>query len=102
MKVKDIKPGMVVNFLGANGQDNYELVTSINNGGDIAITHLSFQDSYGGKMIRYEDRNSDVYELATGEKRKYIIEKILKDLHDNLHDVENDIDIVRLIQSMGE
>ena len=101
MKVKDIKPGMVINMLGANGQDCYELVASVSNGVEIAISHYNFQDAYGGQMTRYADRNEDVFEIVTGEKRAFIIEHILNDLYKNLHDLENDIDLVKLIQAMS-
>jgi len=101
MQAKDIKPGMVINVLGANGQDCYELVAAISNGVEIAVSHYNFQEAYGGQMTRYIPREDEVHEVVTGEKRKYIIEHILKDLHKNLHDIENDIDMVRLIQAMS-
>ena len=91
---------MVINILGANGQDCYELVASVGNGADIAISHYNFQDAYGGQMTRYVQRDVEIHGVVTGEKRKYIIKHILQDLFKNLHDVENDIDMVRLIQAM--
>ena len=100
MQAKDIKPGMVINILGANGQDCHELVVAVSNGGDMGLSHYAFQDAYGGQMTRYINRNEEVHEIITGEKRKYIIEHILKDLYKNKHDIENDIDMVNLVQAM--
>ena len=39
MKAKDVKPGMVINILGANGQDCYELVASVGNGAGCTLLH---------------------------------------------------------------
>jgi hypothetical protein len=96
-----IKPGMVI-CIKRNGKWNdYCLVTAISGYSEIEYTHLDYQDSYGGLLIGSIKRD-EVVKVMAGKERKLIISKIKDDVFRNLHDIENVIDTIRLIEAMGK
>ncbi len=103
IKASKIKPGMVINInrKGANNR-KYEdicLVTATTGHTKVNYTHLDFQDAYGGLLIGTIDGLEEV-QIIKGKRRKYILDHIKNDVFRNLHDIENIIDTLRLIEAM--
>lgn len=103
MKIKafKIKPGMVI---GIDRGDNFGdicLVTSIKRKGlvNIEYLHIDLLMAYHGKLVGSIDRKTKV-KVIKGKKRKEVISKIKKEVFKSLHNVEADIDTIRLIEAM--
>jgi len=105
MKIKayKIKPGVVI---GVDRGDNYGdicLVTAIKRKGlvNIEYVHIDLLMAYHGKLVGSIDRETKV-KIIKGKKRKEVINKIKKEVFKSLHDVEEDINTIRLIEEMGK
>ena len=106
MKIRahKIKPGMVVGFRrGPKGNrfDDCCLILATKGLVDVEYTFLDLQQAYGGALVGTIGGKEEVRVLK-GNKRKSVISKIKRDVFRNLHDIENLIDMVRLIEAMDE
>lgn len=102
IKASQIKPGMVISTnrkWRRKEIENIFLVTATKGKVNVEYTHLNFQDAYGGLMVGSIDGEQEV-RVIKGEKRKFIIEEITKDVFRNLRDIENVIDTLKLIEAM--
>ena len=100
-EAQNIKPGMVIAIKRRKDYNDICLVTARRGHRDIEYTHLDLEDSYNGLMIGSIDGKEKV-KIITGAKRKAIIERIKDDVFRKLHDTESLIDMLRLIESMGD
>jgi hypothetical protein len=98
MKASEIKPGMVVN-IKRNNVNDFCLITAVKGRMEVEYTHLDYQDSYNGLLIGSIKGNTEI-QVINGKKRQYIIDKIKEDVFRSLHDTENIIDTIRLIEAM--
>lgn len=103
MKIKacQIRPGMVVCFKRNGKFNDFALIIAVKGKIKVEYRHLDFQDSYGGSLIGTINGSENV-QVILGEERKRIISKIKDDVFQYLSDVENLIDIIRLIEEIGE
>lgn len=102
IKASKIKPGMVINVKRLSNKrviNDYCLVTAVSGHIDVDYTHLDFNDSYNGLVIGNIKGTTEV-EVIVGKKRKYIIDKIKDDVFRSLHDTENIVNTIRLIEAM--
>ena len=99
IKASAIKPGMVICIKRDTGWNDFCLVTAVRGKMDVEYTHLDFQDSYGGLMVGSLSGDTDV-KVVSGKERKHIISKIKEDMFRYLHDAENTINTLRLIEAM--
>jgi len=101
IKASAIKPGMVI-CIKRNGKfDDFCLVTAVKGKSHVEYTHLDFQDAYGGLMVGSLSGDTEV-KVVTGKERKHIISKIKDDMFKYLHDAENTIDTIHLIEAMDK
>lgn len=100
IKASEIKPGMVICVKRDTGWNDFCLVTAVRGKTHVEYTHLDFQDAYGGLMIGSLSGDTKV-KVVLGKKRKSIIYKIKEDMFKYLHDAENTIDTIHLIESMS-
>ena len=100
IKAKEIKPGMVIGIKRIKKYNDICLVTACSGYTEIEYTHLDLQDAYGGLVVGTLDGEEKV-KVINGDQRKYIIDVIKKDVFKNLHDIENVVDTIRLIEAMS-
>jgi hypothetical protein len=101
IKACQIKPGMVICFKRNGKFNDFCLVTAVRGKTKVEYTHLDFQDSYGGLLVGTID-GSEKVKVVEGDQRKHILSKIKDDVFQYLHDVENIINTLNLIEAMGE
>lgn len=99
IKASAIKPGMVICIKRDTGWNDFCLVTAVKGKSPVEYTHLDFQDAYGGLMVGSLDGDTEV-KVVLGKERKHIISKIKDDMFKYLHDAENVIDTLHLIEAM--
>lgn len=96
IKAMEIKPGMVVDM----GEKDIVLVIATKGLVEIEYTHFRAHDLYMGLLIGSIDGKKTV-KVVEEEEREAVIQKCLDKTYDRLHDVEKDIDTLRLIQAMS-
>ena len=102
IKASAIQPGMVIGIKRNKSEyDDICLATAKSGYSNVEYTHLDLQDAYGGLMIGSIDGKTLV-EVVTGRKRKAVISKIKDDVFRNLHDTENIINTINLIEAMDK
>ena len=104
MKIKacQIKPGMVIRMTRKWKKRNIEdisLVTATEGKVKVKYTHLDFQDAYFGLLAGTLDGETEV-NVIVGKKREQVIDKIFREVIQNLSDIQNVIDTIRLIKAM--
>jgi len=99
IKASAIKPGMVICIKRGDFDDVY-LVTTKKGFVKVEYTYLDFQDSYNGLYIG-NISGDDLVNVITGKKRKYVIIKIKDAIFKRLHDTENIVNTINLIEAMG-
>ena len=99
IKASAIKPGMVICIKRKSEFDDFCLVTATRGKVVVSYTHLDFQYAYGGLLVG-SIKGSETVHVILGKKRKRILDRIKRDIFHNLHDVENIIDTLKLIEVM--
>ena len=105
IKASSIKPGMVIQRTrkvldGSKWTDTY-LIISKTGFVEPEICFIDYQDPYWGRCHTTLKGKKKV-KVITGEARKHVIEVIKKDVFKRFHDVETEIDFIRLIEEMSE
>jgi len=102
IKANQIKPGMVISIKRHIKKKSFEdicLVVAIKGKQEVEYTHLDFQDPYYGLMVGTIN-GEQVVQVVEGKKRKFIIQEITKEIYRSLHDTENIINTLKLIEAM--
>lgn len=107
IKASQIKPGMLIlrdykryTSLGKNRTKDYVLVTAKKGFVKVEYTHFNSLDGYSGRMIGFIDGKEKVKVITKKRLKERIVKEILNDRFQYKHDVDEDIDTLRLIQSM--
>jgi hypothetical protein len=95
-----MQPGMVIAISRTRKYDDICLVIATNGFVEVSYTHLDFQDSYGGPLIGTID-GKEIIKVIRGNRRNFVIKKIKEDVFRNHRDIENTIDIIKLIEAMS-
>lgn len=108
MKIKacKVKPGMIIIRAYNLGKKtkrsiyDYELVTFKKGGVEVEYGHFNGDDSYSGQMIGFMKGNEIVKVVTNKKKRAKILKGMLEGVFKRLHDSEDDVNLIRLIQAM--
>jgi hypothetical protein len=106
IKAFNIKPGMVIEITRVVGKPvrkfpDIALVLAVTGRDIVEYTHFNFQDAYGGQMVGTLNGHNTV-KVITGEQRHHVIEVILTEVFRSLHDANQNVDIIKLIQAMDK
>lgn len=103
IKAKDIKPGMALDISTRKGWPDIVIVTAIDKADitEIEYTFFSLNNYNYGPLIGTIHGKQSV-EVITGKKRKYIIEKIIKQSWKRYHEVKRDLETIKLIEALSK
>jgi len=101
IKARQIKPGMVIDKK-FKGDHDYMLVTSVKGYKEVECAHFNHCDGYMGRMIGFYDGKEKVKVITNKKKRAKIIKDILDDVFKLLHDTEDNVALIKLIQAMDK
>ena len=100
IKARQIKPGMVIDKKYKNDHD-YMLVTAVKGYKEVECTHFNHCDGYMGRLIGFYDGKEEVRVVTNKKKRDKIIKDILGGVFRLLHDAEDNVALIKLIQTMS-
>ena len=101
IKASEIKPGMVIAVQRGVNYEDACLILATTGITNVEYTYLDYQDSYGGAMIGSINGEKKV-KVIVDKNRAIVIEKIKNDVFKNLHDIEQLVDTIRLIEAMSD
>ncbi len=95
IKVRDVKPGMTVKF----SKYGTSLILAKAGRVEVKYTHLEKLDAFYGPLVGWIDGEKKV-EVVTGKRRQKAMYEIKAEVFRSLHDIENVVDMIRLIEAM--
>lgn len=99
IKAAAIKAGMVIGIKRRKDFDDIVLVLAKTGFTKVSYTFLDYADGYGGALCS-DIGGKEKVKVIKGLKRKAVLKSIKDDVFKNLHDIQNLIDTIRLIEDM--
>ena len=94
----NVKPAMIIRRTSKKFKEDYLLVTSISTGDTIEITGFPSQDSYYGRVVQFFNPTDKIKVLTNTKKQKKVVKSILNDAFSHLHQAEEDVSLIKLMQ----
>ena len=98
IEAKDIKAGMIIGRTIREDYDDIMLIIAKTGFTKVEYTYLDYQDGQDAFCGSIDGKEK--VKVFKGKRREYIFKHIRNDVFKNLHDAQNKVDIIRLIEDM--